>query len=150
MLHDTPCKSEQTLWVDEVWIKFSLAHERTKVSIPVTRIHCFSWDQLGDYGHFTESEGFCCTGNIFANIKPLISEVDMVPRQDPVIGDPFDNFIVIDSIGLSLPSIHTFNSSLATLSSQLVNAYLITRLVQCAPKGKFMSTYISSDVWLSH
>ena len=26
MLRDTPCKPEQTIWVDGVWVEFSLAH----------------------------------------------------------------------------------------------------------------------------
>ena len=32
MLHDAPCKHDESLKVDGLWMKFSLASEETKVS----------------------------------------------------------------------------------------------------------------------
>ena len=63
-----------------------------------------------------------------------------------MIAGMFDDIVVVDNVGLSLPSNHTFNSSLASLSARLTNAYLVTMVVQCAPKCKFMNMYFVFSV----
>ena len=39
--------------------------------------------------------------------------------------------MVVDNTGMSLPSNPAFNSLLTSLSSQLTNAYLVTRVARC-------------------
>ena len=51
-----------------------------------------------------------------------------------MIADPVDDIRVVNNLGLSPASNRALNSSLASLSSQLTNAYLVTRVVQCRPR----------------
>ena len=43
------------------------------------------------------------------------------------------NAVVVGNMGLSIPSSPAFNSLLASLSSQLANAYLVTHTVRYRP-----------------
>ena len=82
-----------------------------------------------------DSGNFHRTGNIFTDITSLNPDVDIIPRQHKVsVINRRRSLVVPDNLGLSLPSNPTFNPSLASLAPQLTNAYLITRLVRCAPK----------------
>ena len=65
----------------------------------------------------------------------LTPEVDITPRQHEVslISYPGHSPVIVDSLGLSLPSNHAFNSFLTHLSSRLANRYLVTSVVQCLP-----------------
>ena len=87
--------------------------------------------QLGDYGYFSDSGEFGRRGSIFDDIEPRVSKADIIPRPQEVTAGPNSSVVVVDDCGLSLPSNPAFNSSLASLSSRLTNAYLVTRVVQC-------------------
>ena len=90
-----------------------------------------SQEQLGDYGYFSDSGQFHHQGNLFTDVKRLIPEVDTVPRRQEVRPGFDSNTEVVDDCCLSLPSNHTFHSSLSSLSPQFINQYLVTRAVQC-------------------
>ena len=138
MLRDTPCKPDQKLRVDEDWMEFSLAPEGTKVSPRTFHKTLVSCKQLGDYGHFS-SRHFHRQGNIFVDIQSLVSEVDIAPRQQEVTTG-IKNVANLQS----LPINRAFNSSLASLSSRLTNAYLVTRVVQCISESKFRARPLGS------
>ena len=145
MLHDAWRQSHRTLHVDEVLVEFSLAHEETKVSLLTLDTHClikFSRGQLGDYGYFTGSERFYFKGNIFVDIKSLISEADTVPRQHRVTTGNLSRAVPVNS-AQSLPRNSAFNSLLASLSSRYPNAYLVTMIVRCAPESETMCTCLT-------
>ena len=129
MLRDTPCKPSQTLQVDGVSVTFSLAYQGIQVSTHLLYNTWVSREQLGDYGYFSDCGDFRRCGNLLADAKPLIPEVDTIPRRQEVTTD--FPFAVVGNYGLSLPSNHAFNSMLASVSSRLTNAYLVTRIVQC-------------------
>ncbi|KAL4078659.1 heterokaryon incompatibility protein-domain-containing protein [Scleroderma yunnanense] len=122
--------------VDEVSVGFLPAPNGTK---------------LGDYGRFTDSNDFCCQGNIFADLESLGSEPDITPRQHTICathitykdGDyvitphrsspsDYPQFYLYKPLGLSLPNNRHFNSLLTSLSTRLANKYLVTRAIQCA------------------
>ena len=86
--------------------------------------------QLGDYGHFSDSGRFCNQGNLFSDFKSRITELDLTPRQQVVVTWGLYNAVVVDSMGLSLPNNPAFNSLLASLFARLTNAYLVTRVVR--------------------
>ena len=97
-----------------------------------THFACNAWlsrEQLGDYGYFSDSGDFHCQGNLFVDITFLNPEVDTIPRKQEMTRTPNFPVVVVGDSGLSLPSNHAFNSWLASLSSRLTNAYLITRVV---------------------
>ncbi|KAL4081390.1 heterokaryon incompatibility protein-domain-containing protein [Scleroderma yunnanense] len=113
--------------------------------------------KLGDYGHFTESDNFRCEGNVFIDLKSLSSKADttnITPKQHNVYekhgcntdGDYVkvhqhnDRYHVngppvvtlYKPLGLSLPRNLHFNSFLASLSTRLMNRYLVTWVIECA------------------
>ncbi|KAL4068376.1 heterokaryon incompatibility protein-domain-containing protein [Scleroderma yunnanense] len=123
-----------TLLVDGVSMEFSRAPDGIK---------------LGDYGYFTDTEDFCCEGNIFADLRSLALGSDITPRHhkidekyrynadgdyieahDPEFLD--DSVTLYKPLGLSVPSNHDFNSLLASLSTRLTNRYLVIRVIHCA------------------
>ena len=65
--------------------------------------------------------------------------------------DGLTDFVAIDNFVQSLPRHHALNSSLASLSSRLANAYLVTRVIQCVPKREshLHFWYSASDGWIS-
>lgn len=97
-----------------------------------TYLSCDAWvsqEQLGDYGHFSDSGDFRLQGNLFTD---LIPEIDIIPRQQQVsMRRNFVIEVIIADRCLSLPSNRAFNSSLASLSPRLTNEYIVTRVVQC-------------------
>ena len=81
-------------------------------------------------------------------------EADITPRLNQVTVDAYTNFhlpVNVDEHGLSLPSSQAFNSSLLSFSPRLTNAYLVTRIIQCARKSEFPCAYLCSmsDDWIS-
>ncbi|KAL4064876.1 heterokaryon incompatibility protein-domain-containing protein [Scleroderma yunnanense] len=131
MIRHSPKNGSYTLLVDGVSMDFSQAFKPIK---------------LGDYGYITDPEDFCCTGNIFDDFKYCVSERDITPRQHKIDDKNGHNTTshyveAYDSIhfrnlgtlynpcGQSLPSNHNFNSLLASLSTQLTNKYLVTRVI---------------------
>jgi len=107
-------------------------------------IQCFSLmrEQLGDYGHFTDSNKFCCEGNLFADLKSLSLKADITPRQhelsskDHVMAWNRTNFSHLDlykPLMLSLPSNDDLKSLLTSLSTRLTNRSLVIRIIQCPP-----------------
>lgn len=156
MLGNTPCKPERTLQVEGVLVKFSLAHIETKVSMHFLSLDLLwswlLWEQLGDYGYFSHSKHFGCQGNLFSDIKFLIPKAKIIPTQQEVmVMSQHSTAVVIDNLGLSLPSNEVFNSLLALLSPQLTDAYLVTRIVQCTCKDKPCANILHpmSDGWIS-
>ncbi|KIM63844.1 hypothetical protein SCLCIDRAFT_1213981 [Scleroderma citrinum Foug A] len=113
------CPSKQNSYevlVDGVSMKFLRARSDIK---------------LGDYGHFTDSEDFCCEGNLFAELKSLALKVDITPRQHKISergghqrrGNIVRAYYYHDCfaelyqpLGLSLPSNDDFRSFLVSLS----------------------------------
>ena len=152
MLHVAWRRPHRTLRVDEVLVEFSLAHEETKVSLLTFDTHCLNSheEQLGDYGYFTGSERFYFKGNIFVDIKSLISEADTVPRQHRVTTENLSRAVPANS-AQSLPRNPAFNSLLASLSSKYPNACLVTMIVRCASESETMCTCLTivSDSWIS-
>ncbi|KAL4069912.1 heterokaryon incompatibility protein-domain-containing protein [Scleroderma yunnanense] len=129
-----PYHGSYTLLVDGISMSFSRAPNGIK---------------LGDYGYFTDSEDFLCEGNVFADLRSLVLEPYITPRQHTVTqqfgyNTDSDNVTVIDSepfgdwatlckpLGLSLPSNHDFNSLLTSLGNRLTDRYLVIRVIQCA------------------
>ncbi|KAL4070167.1 heterokaryon incompatibility protein-domain-containing protein [Scleroderma yunnanense] len=127
-------QSSYILLIDGISMEWSLAPKGIK---------------LGDYGHLTDSEEFCYEGNIFTNLSSLTPESDIIPRQhriDRKDGYNTDNDCVEahrtkllgvsvtlhKPLGLSLPRNHNVNGLLASLSTQLTNRYLVTRIIKCA------------------
>ena len=102
----------------------------------------FSLGQLGDYGYFMGSERFYFKGNIFVDIKSLISEAETVPRQHRVTTENLSRAVPANS-AQSLPRNPAFNSLLASLSSKYPNAYLVTMIVRCAPESETMCTCLT-------
>ena len=93
-----------------------------------------SQEQLGDYGHFTTGH-FHCLGNLFSDaIGSSILEQNIKPRQQNMTVGTSDDIPVVGRIGWSLPSNDAFNSLLVSCSTQLADAYLVTRVVQCTSK----------------
>ena len=101
-----------------------------------------SREQLGDYGYFSDSGLFSLKGNIFVDLRSLISEVDITPSQLKVATITL-GMARVDNLGLSLPNNRAFNSSLASFSPRLTNACLVTRVVQCHPSGSQAHTLCS-------
>ena len=131
MLRDAPCNPQQILEIDGAWVEFSLADEGTKVSMHALHVLLgLITQQLGDYGYFTDSKQFFSQGNLFSDFKFHISEADITPRRKTVTGDG-----VVNNTDSSLPNNPAFNSSLASLAPQLMNAYLVTRVVQTQSKS---------------
>ena len=95
----------------------------------------------------TDSEDFCCEGNIFADLKSLSLKANITPRQHKISergGDlrksgvvrAYDHHLGIPielykPFGLSLPNNGDFKSLLVSFSTRLTNRYLITRGVPC-------------------
>ncbi|KAL4072382.1 heterokaryon incompatibility protein-domain-containing protein, partial [Scleroderma yunnanense] len=127
--------------VDGTPVRFLVTPNGTKVILQ---------RQLGDYGYFTDSKDFHCEGNIFADFKSLASEPVITPKQHKIDamdvsytdGDyvitphrsstyGYPQFYLHKPLGLALPNNHHFNSLLTSLSTQLTNRYLVTRVIQC-------------------
>ncbi|KAL4074695.1 heterokaryon incompatibility protein-domain-containing protein [Scleroderma yunnanense] len=106
--------------------------------------------ELGDYGYLADPEDFQCEGNLFADLKSMISESDIIPRQHEIYSrhrfDGDSDYVVAfhhnpwaerpsvflyKPLGLSLPNDHHFNSLLSSLSTRLINRYLVTRVIRC-------------------
>ncbi|KIM59902.1 hypothetical protein SCLCIDRAFT_978836 [Scleroderma citrinum Foug A] len=131
------CPSKQPsyeLLIDGVSMKFSYARNDIK---------------LGDYGHLTHSEDFCCEGNLFGDLESLSLKANITPRQ-PKISErggrqresgvvraydcyPDDFEDLYKPLGLSLPSNDDFKPLLVSFSTRLTNRYLITGVIQCPP-----------------
>jgi len=105
-------------------------------------------EQLGDYGHFTDSEDFCCEGNLFTDLKSLSLKANLTQRQHKISArgghqrerdfvrayNYFGGFTALyKPLGLSLLSNGDFKSLLVSFSTRLTNRYLITRVIQCCP-----------------
>ena len=128
MLHDKQCRLGWSFEVDGVEAYFSPTSKETKVSMHT--LHAFPGlitQQLGDYGYYHSGE-FFSQGNIFSDFESLISEVDITPRQKTVTG-----FSGVDT-KLSLPNNPSFNSFLASLAPRLMDAYLVTQVIQLQSK----------------
>ncbi|KAL4080025.1 heterokaryon incompatibility protein-domain-containing protein [Scleroderma yunnanense] len=105
--------------------------------------------ELGDYGYLTDSDEFRPEGNIFADLRCLALELDILPRRHKIelehedisggieveaCGSVYRDVITLyNPIGLSLPNDPGFNSLLASLSARLTNKYLVTTVIQCDP-----------------
>ncbi|KAL4082142.1 heterokaryon incompatibility protein-domain-containing protein [Scleroderma yunnanense] len=123
---------------------------QTEICVDGTSMRFFpapSGTQLGDYGHFTDFGDFYREGNIF-DFKQISSQEHSAPRQHRIyqkhgyntntdyvhVPWPFfcDSTITLyKPLGLSLPNNDSFNTFLASLSTQLINKYLITSVIQC-------------------
>ena len=121
MLRNSPYKRGTFLWVDDVEVEFSLASEGTKVNMHAIHALLGLIHQLGDYGHFSDSGNFCVQGNLFSDLKFLLSEADTIPRQTTGLG------LGVSDVS-SLPNNSAFNSFLASLAPRLTNSYLVTRV----------------------
>ena len=131
MLRDTPSNWGRALKVDGTLVDFSLASEGTKVSMRALHaLFLLIAQQLGDYGYLTKTGQFCSGRNLFAEVKSLISEVDFTPRRKTVTG-----YSIFGNTDLSLPNNPAFNSFLASLAPRLMDAYLVTRVVQYQGKS---------------
>ena len=62
-------------------------------------------------------------GNLFSDLKPLISEADITPRRKTVT-----DYVIARNTDFSLPNNPTFNSFLVSLAPRLLDAYVITRV----------------------
>ena len=122
-------------------------------------------EQLGDYGHFTDSGDFCFEGNLFtdfkANITPRkhkislwdghqgessIVTVDHCGRLNPPIE-------LYKPLGLSLPTNDDFKSLLVSLSTQLTNRYLVTQVIKCTHNSSMTTCLYNiakAFVWHRH
>jgi len=145
MIHYFPTKQDGCeLLMDGVSTIFSYTPDDIKVSTHTFDTLRVLRDQLGDYGHFTDSEDFCCEGNLFTdlNITPRqhnISKWGGRQREgDGVRAYHFSGGFteLYTPLGLSLPSNDAFNSLLVSLSTRLTNRYLITRVIQCPPNPR--------------
>ena len=108
------------------------AGEGTKVSMHA--LHALLGlitQQLGDYGYFSDSGRFCTQGNLLSDFKSFISEADIPPRQEIATGRD-----IVDGTDSSLPNNPAFNSFLASLAPRLLDAYLVTRVVQRRSKSR--------------
>ena len=150
IVHDCPRKKQDTfeLLADGVSMEFSLAPSGIKVNTHA--FHTFTVlvlrEQLGNYGHFTDSEDFFCEGNLFADLKSLSLNADITPRKHEISSNGAywrdNNYVMAHGdlgsvdlykpLGLSLPSNDDFKALLASLSTRLANRYLVTRVIQCS------------------
>ncbi|KIM68269.1 hypothetical protein SCLCIDRAFT_1209685, partial [Scleroderma citrinum Foug A] len=132
MRHCPSMQGDCELLVDGVSVKFSCAPNYIK---------------LGDYGHLTDSEDFCCEGNLFTDPESLSLKANITPRQLKISergGRQRESDVVkayfrggstelYKPLGLSLPSNDYFKSLLVSISTRLTNRYLITMVIQCPP-----------------
>ncbi|KIM61740.1 hypothetical protein SCLCIDRAFT_867081 [Scleroderma citrinum Foug A] len=102
MMPHCPSKQHSELLVDGVSMNFSYTPNNV---------------MLGDYGHLTDSEDFCCEGNLFADIKSLSLKANITPRQHKIsqtyghrghgivhaFGHDGSSFLIYSPLGLSLP-----------------------------------------------
>ena len=126
--------------IDGVPSNFSDAPDGIKVSIHAFHTYSVltSREQLGDYGHFTDSKEFCCEGNFFIDLELPSLMADITPRQHKIssmVRRKADNMnMVYDDLHkllmLSLPSNNDLKSLLTSLSTRLTNRYLVTRVIQ--------------------
>ena len=130
------------VWMGSWWNFLWLTRRQRWVCLLRYTLFEFSRGQLGDYGYFTGSEKFYFKGNIFVDIKSLISEADTVPRQHRVTTENLSRAVPANS-AQSLPRNPAFNSLLASLSSKYPNAYLVTMIVRCAPESETMCTCLT-------
>ena len=123
-------KTNKHLLVNGHRMGFSFAGEGIKVRMYAPYILLgLTVQQLGDYGYFTDSGQFCVQGNLLSDFKSRISEADITPRQKEVTSWKH-NPVVVDNTGMSLPNNPAFNSLLAPLTPQHINAYLVTHVVR--------------------
>ncbi|KIM61303.1 hypothetical protein SCLCIDRAFT_1216075 [Scleroderma citrinum Foug A] len=116
--------------------------------------------KLGDYGHFTDSEDFCCEGNLFTDLRSLSSKANITSRRLKLSergGHQRERDVVkayhysggftelYKPLGLSLPSNDNFNSSLVSLSTRLTNRCLVTRVIECPPDPRLYGS--STAYW---
>ncbi|KAL4070111.1 heterokaryon incompatibility protein-domain-containing protein [Scleroderma yunnanense] len=123
-----PWRTGDPYWVrvHEVFFKFSRAPDGTN---------------LGDYGYLTDYEDFRCEGNIFDDVRSLPSKPVIIPKKDGIWRDndsdyaeahnSKDSIHLYDPIMWSLPSNDGVNSLLASLSTRLINRYLVIRVIEC-------------------
>ena len=153
MIPHCPTKQDGCeLLMDGVSTIFSYTPDNIKVGTHTFDTLRVLREQLGDYGHFTDSEDFCCEGNLFTDFKSLSSMANITSRQheiskwggrlrasDGVRAYRFSGGFteLYQPFGLSLPSNDDFNSLLVSLSTRLTNRYLITRVIQCPPNPRW-------------
>ncbi|KAL4072751.1 heterokaryon incompatibility protein-domain-containing protein [Scleroderma yunnanense] len=109
--------NQYELLVDGVLMEFSLAPDGVK---------------LGDYGHFTDSKDFHREGNIFSdfNFPVPVLEFTSNIQYNPTGFIENKGFLHKPLLSLSLPRNDYFNRLLTLFSTQLINRYLITRVIQ--------------------
>ena len=79
-------KPDPTMRVDGVWVEiFTYMRIGTGEYMHLSYNAWASQRQLEDYDYFLRSEGFHRQGNLFADIKFLISEADITTRQQEVM-----------------------------------------------------------------
>ena len=123
-------KTDESLLVDGHHTRFSFAGEGIKVRMYAPHILLgLTVQQLGDYGYFSDSGQFCIQGNLLSDFKSRISEADITPRQKGMTACS-PNGVVVDNTGMLLPNNPAFNSLLAPLVPQHINAYLVTHVVR--------------------
>ena len=83
--------------------------------------------------------GFCCEGNLFADLESLSLTADITPRQHEIstVGlamawTPGDNILLHlnKPLMLSLPSNEDIKSLLTSLSTPLSSRYLVRRVIK--------------------
>ncbi|KAL4068453.1 heterokaryon incompatibility protein-domain-containing protein [Scleroderma yunnanense] len=125
MIRDSKSEENQCkILVDGISMKFSPAPDGIR---------------LGDYGHFTDSDGFRQEGNIFT----LLSQAVVTPMKHEISSEDgyniASNYVTFqlrngqvnlyNPVGLSLPRDLQFNSWLASLSTRLTDKHLVKRVI---------------------
>ena len=131
MMHGALGALEQTPRGDWARVYYLRSGEEIKVSIHA--LHALLGlitQQLGDYGYFSHFGWFCTQGNLLSDFKSVISEADIPPRQERATGHD-----IVDDTDSLLPNNPAFNSFLASLAPQLMDAYLVTRVDQFQRKS---------------
>ena len=147
MIHERKAQDICELDVDGVSMKFSKAPEGIQVSTQYSSYFArVLRKQLGDYGHFSDCEDFCCDGNIFTDLESLPLKEGITPRQHGVSakggyqGDNGSIFVrssvhtfitLYQPLCWSLPVNDDVKTLLASLSTRSTNRYLVTRVIQC-------------------
>ena len=129
MLHGTSCnKHKKWLKVDGAWAEFSLANEGTKVCIHA--LHAL-------LGLITNSWETMVASQILDSFAvketSFLTSAPSFQRQTSPRGRTLTGYGIVDTES-TLPNNPAFNSFLASLSPRLMNAYLVTRVVQCRSK----------------
>ena len=153
MIHNGNAQGYE-LYVDWFPMKFSKAPADIKVNthvfhaLPESSLR----EQLGDYGHFTDCEDFCCEGNIFTALESLPLEECITPMQhrvsqldyswgesDCVLARLNESAFIelYKPLCLSLPINDNVKVLLTSLSTRLTNGHFVTRVIQCPPDPRW-------------